>query len=163
MGLETTYTPINGLEAKKILKSMMLERFDKIPLLKEGNAFKQVELGFDLYFKCYPADCPVPIAEWQLQIGLKDGEDLEFDKDKKKLELLKEKRDKMMENIDRIDEFLAKHAPEELFEDRESDSEGVGSAGVPDELRVRHNLLIPMIQTSKSGRRSETLVNPIVK
>jgi hypothetical protein len=152
MSLESTYTPITGLEAKKLLKSMMNERIDKIPYLKEGNAFKQIEIGFELIFSAYPPDCPVPVAEWQTLIGLPEGEDAEFDKDKKKLELLMEKRNQILENVERIDKFLEKYAPREEYTDIEKDN------GIPDELRLAHNLPLPMIQTSKSGTRTEVSV-----
>lgn len=154
MAYETILEPINGEEARKVLKSMMIERIDKIPMLKVGNAFKQLKLGFELIFEAYPKDCPVPIAEWQLLMGLKEGDDIEFDKDVKKLEILKEKRAEVAENLDRIDSFLEKYAPTEIITDIESDD------GVPDELRVRHGLKVPMLHTSPTGKKNEVMVDP---
>ena len=153
MSLETTLTPINGMEAKKILKSQMLECIDKIPYLREGNAFKQIEVGFELIFSAFPPDVPVPIAEWNLLIGLKKGDDVAFDKDKAKLALLKERRAEIAENLEKIDTFLKEHCPTEIYTVSDSDN------GTPDELRSRHGLGIPMLKTDENGNKSEVVVS----
>lgn len=150
---ETILEPINGQEAKQILKSQMEQRIDMIPLLKIGNAFKKIEVGFELIFSAFPADCPVPSAEWQILIGLKEGEDPIFDFDVKRLDMLWEKRKKIAENLQKLDEFLAKYNPTETFKDVTSDN------GTPDELRVEHGLKVPMLHISPSGRKNEVLVN----
>lgn len=157
MSLETTYSPLNGLEIKEILKrvkQLLTERIDKIPYLKEGNAYKQAELHYFFEMTCYPADCPVPTAEWNTLIGLKEGEDAEFDTDKKKIELLVQKRAAILKNAEKIDEFLRKHAPTVTIENTIADK------GVPDEVRIQNGLKVPMVQTSKSGAKTEVLVNP---
>jgi hypothetical protein len=153
MQLDTTLTPINGIEAKKILKSQMNENIDKIPYLREGNAYKQIEVGFELIFSAYPADVPVPIAEWNILIGLRKGENAAFDRDKAKLEVLKDLRAEIAENLDKIDKFLEKHCPTEIFTVVDSDG------GTPDELRAKHDLLLPMLKTDSNGRKSEVMVS----
>lgn len=153
-GIETTLTPVNGAEAKKILKSQMEKRIDKIPYLSEGNAFKRIVIGFDLIFEAFPPDCPVPSAEWQILIGTPNGEDLEFDRDIKKLEMLEEKKLEFIKTIERIDKFLAKHRVVETIQVKESDNE------TPDELRIKHGLKIPVIKTSVAGTRIETKIAP---
>lgn len=153
MPLETILEPINGQEAKEILKSMMNQRIDKIPLLKVGNAFKQITLGFDLIFQAFPADCPVPSAEWQILIGLDNGDDPDFSRDIKKIEMLEARREQLVNNLEKIDEFLAKYHPTEELGITESDN------GIPDELRMNHNLKLPMLHTSPSGKKTEVLVD----
>lgn len=153
-GIETTLTPINGAEAKKILKSQMEKRIDKIPYLSEGNAFKRIVIGFELIFQAFPPDCPVPSAEWQLLIGLPNGEDLEFDLDVRKLEILEEKKQEYIAALERIDKFLDKYRVHKVLEVKESDNE------TPDELRVQHGLKVPVIKTSTSGIRTEVKVPP---
>lgn len=152
MPVETTLTPINGAEIKKILKHLMEQRIDKIPMLKEGETYKQVTVGFELILTAFPADRPVPTAEWEILIGLEDGEDLVFDKDKQKLKELKDKRNILTESIARIDKFLSKHGPTEVIKEIESDN------GTPDELRERANLKIPVVKTSTSGAKSEIMM-----
>jgi hypothetical protein len=151
---QTILEPINGEEARKILKSMSNQAIDKIPMLRVGNAYKRIELGFELIFKAFPADCPVPSAEWQLLLSLKDDEDVEFSKDVEKLEIMREHRDKIVNNLQRIDAFLAKHSPEFTQTVIDSDEE------VPDEMRIRHKLKVPMVHTAASGTKTEVLVNP---
>lgn len=152
--IETTLTPINGAEAKKIIKSQMEKRIDKIPMLSEGNAFKRLVIGFELIFEAFPPDCPIPSAEWQILIGTPNGEDLEFDRDVKKLEMLENKKLEFIETIERIDKFLSKHRIAEVIQVKESDNE------TPDELRIKHGLKVPVIKTSTSGARIETKVAP---
>lgn len=153
MALETILEPINGQEAKEILKSMMNERIDKIPLLKVGNAFKQIKVGFELIFEAFPADVPVPMAEWEILLGIKEGEDIKFDEFLNNLDKLKDKRAKIAEKLSKIDTFLEKHNPMVVDTIIESDN------GTPDELRVKHDLKLPMLHTSPSGKKSEVMVN----
>lgn len=152
--VETTLTPIDGAEAKKILKSQMEKRIDKIPMLSVGNAFKRIVIGFDLTFEAFPADCPVPSAEWQILIGLPEGDDLEFDEDVRKLEILEHKKEELEKSIERITKFINKHKIVEEIKVKESDNE------TPDELRVKHGLKIPVIKTSLSGVRTEARIPP---
>lgn len=150
--IETTLTPINGAEARKIIKSQMESKIDKIPYLSEGNAFKRIVVGFELIFEAFPPDCPVPTAEWEILIGLPEGEDAIFDNDVKKLEALEKKREELLSSVERIEKFLTKYKKAEVIEVKESDN------GVPDELRVKHNLKIPVIKATGTGTRIETRV-----
>lgn len=153
MGYETILEPINGQEARKILKSLAAQGIDKIPMLSIGNAYKQISLGFVLKFSAFPPDCPVPSAEWQILMGVETGDDIEFDKDVKKLEFLREKKAELEANVAKIDKFLKKYNPSGTVEIIDSDN------GVPDELRIAHGLKVPMLHTAPSGRKTEVLVN----
>lgn len=149
---ETTLTPINGADVKKILKSQMEKRIDKIPMLSEGNAFKRLVIGFELIMEAFPPDCPVPSAEWQILIGTPIGDDLEFDMDVRKLEVLEERLIELQANAERIIKFLKKYKTVEEIEVKESDND------TPDELRIKHGLKIPVIKTTTSGMRTETKI-----
>jgi hypothetical protein len=152
MSLEATATPLNGMEVRKACKNKLKEFIDALPMLKEGNAFKQADIKMSYRMKAYPADCPVPTGDFQMLIGLAEGEDAEFDKDKKKLELLIEKRNIILENVNKINNFLNKCmtiTEEDII---------IKDNGIPDEVRIANKLPVPMIQT-QMGRRSEILVN----
>ncbi len=152
MSLESTASPLHGGEIKKACKNKIKEFIENLPMLKEGNAFKQADIKMSFRMKAYPADCPVPTGDFQMLIGLEEGEDAEFDKDKKKLELLIEKRNAILENANKINAFLNKHM------NIVDGDVAIKDNGIPDEVRIANNLPIPMIQTSM-GRRSEILVN----
>lgn len=152
MSLEPTYTPLNGSEIKKAVKMQQIALIEKIPYLKEGNAYKQAEIMFEFQMKAYPADCPVPAGEWQLLIGLKAGDDVEFDKDRLKLQMLEEKRNLLLEQVNQINNFLNKHI--HIFDEVVT----IKDNGIPDEVRIAHGLPVPMISTSPTGKKNEISV-----
>lgn len=152
MSYQTTLTPINGAEIKKIAESVFVENIGKVPMLREGLAFKQVRIHFRMLVEAYPEDCPTPAGGFQILIGLDEGIDTEFDKDAKKLDFLEQKLHKTLENAKRIQDFLAKHRP--TF-DKIID---LSDDGIPDELRIAHKLKIPVI-AHKGGKTFETHID----
>lgn len=152
MAYETTLTPINGAEIKKIAESVFVEQIAKVPMLREGLAFKQVKLHFRILVEAYPEDCPCPAGGFQVLIGLDEGIDAEFDKDAKKLDLLEEKLMNILANAERIQKFLQQHRPtfDKII--------NLSDEGIPDELRIAHKLKIPVI-AHKNGRSFETYID----
>lgn len=152
MSYQTTLTPINGAEVKKIAESVFVENIAKVPMLREGLAFKQVKIHFRILVEAYPEDCPCPAGGFQIIIGLDEGTDVEFDKDVKKLDLLEQKLHATLNNAETIQKFLQKHRP--TF-DKVID---VSDEGIPDELRIAHKLKIPVI-AHKNGKTYETHID----
>lgn len=152
MSYETTLTPINGLEIKKIAESEFINHIAKVPMLREGLAFKQVRIHYRILVEAYPEDCPCPAGGFQVLIGLDEGIDAEFDKDAKKLDLLEQKLYAILANAERIQKFLKQHRP--TFDQIIT----VSDEGIPDELRISHKLKIPVI-AHKNGRSFETYID----
>lgn len=156
--VESTYTPINGAEAKKALKSNTSTRIDSIAGFKLGLAFHKLKIEYTMKATAYPADVPVPEAEFAFIINSPDlekqSEILEhFDK----IEILEAKRERLLEGIAMIDKILDIARP--IYNLKETLSAG----DAPDELRIAEGLPVPMIKTGLGGRKSEVYIEAGVK
>lgn len=150
--LESTATHINGLEARRMLKSNVNERIDKIPYLTQGNAFPRFKAEYAFVITCYPSDCPVPEGEFVIAINSPEVTKAELQEHFSEIEVIEAKRERLLEGIALCDKILDLVRPVTIIE------ETLSAGNIPDELRIREGLPIPMIKT-ENGRRSEVYVD----
>lgn len=137
------YEPINGKEARQILKHDHNEKVDKIYLFKEGAAFHRLHIMYAMTCTCYPADCPVPTLEFEIARSAKGyNENEDYIQQADKIKSLETKREELVSGIERIDKILSVIRPV-------VEIEGDLQAGdIPDKLRVEHGLSVPRIITT---------------
>jgi hypothetical protein len=146
---ETTYKPIDGLEAKKALRILFDEAVDKIPLLRQGNAFDRIKLQYGVVVTAFPSDVPVPEMEFTKIIETTESAEGQFSLRYKKIEELNERRKSLVSLIERIDKVLDVIAPETEIVDE------VSAGDTPDELRERLGLPLTVLAKNKQGHRAE--------
>ena len=154
---ESTYTPMNGLELKDLLKKRTVEAIDKIPYLRAGNAFHKAKIIWAMTMTAHPADCPVPEAEYNICVAkpeVTSGEIAEALKHEDKVTKLEAKREALVKSIEQIDKVL------EIIRPKDESQEELNAGNTPDELRVANGMPIPMIVKTNSGARVERFVDP---
>lgn len=151
--VESIYEPINGLEAKKILKHNTNRRIDDIHGFKFGLAFHRLRIDYVMSVTAYPADCPVPEAEFSFIINAPDLEkQSNLLEHFNKIEVLENKKARLLEGIALIDKILDVARPVYELQDN------LNAGDTPDELRMQEGLEVPVIRTSLGGKRSEIFV-----
>lgn len=139
------YEPINGKEARLVLKKSVNNQIDTnrdMSLFKEGNAFHRIEMCYALTVTCYPADCPVPEMEIIEAInapGLTTKEREEIEKTKDNVKLIDTKIEKLHNQIAKL--LAMKNQVQPVIEIEEIHSAG----NIPDELRKEFDLPVPQI------------------
>lgn len=149
--LEATYTPITGAEGNKLIKLAINKKVDLMYLLKQGNSFHRFRVIGAIKVEAFPKDVPVPEIDFDFVIETKKATNGDFDKDFIKIDQLKAKRDKLKIALEKIEATLATVAPVEKIDIE------LNANNKPDELRIEHNLPVPMIQR-KGGSVNEVLV-----
>src|SRR4051812_43743282 len=127
---QPTYEPINGLEGRKLLKRDVSEKIDKLPLMNGGNSFHRFHAVYSLIITAFPADCPVPTAEYEFARNAPEfDQNLHYIEGKTKSDELQTLKDNLLAHIEKIDKVLAVIRPT-------IEIEGDLNAGdIPDELR----------------------------
>lgn len=151
--VESTYTPMNGSEAKKALNNNTRNRIDGISGFKMGLAFHKLKIEYEMKVTAYPADVPVPEAEFAFIINSPDLEkQSELLENFDKIEILEAKKERLLQGIRDIDKILDIARP--IYEIKAT----LDAGDAPDELRIQEGLPVPMIKTGLGGRKSEVYV-----
>lgn len=159
------YNPLTGKDVRTIAKLRIDNEIDKLPYLREGNAFHNVNVQIAVVITAYPADVPVPNL------------DLEFDINSKALDEIEEFKNQVeaaetianrIERLSAIEEDIVtkiENVRNELLEKRaklvyESELDPSFDGNVPDKTRIENGLPVTVEKVEK-GKRVETKIAPI--
>lgn len=149
--LEATYTSINGSEANKIIKSEIGKKVDLMYLLKQANTFHRIHITGNIKVECYPKDVPVPEIEFDFMKETPEATAGNFNKEFIKIDELKAHRDKLIIALEKVNVTLSTVLPSEEI------NIDLDAGNKPDELRLDHNMPIPMIKRD-GGSVTEVMV-----
>lgn len=159
------YNPLTGKDIRTIAKLRINNEIDKLPYLREGNAFHNVNVQIVIVITAYPADVPVPNL------------DLEFDIPSNLLDEVGEYKNQLgvaeaiankIENLAAIEEALVQRIENiraDLLEKRaalvyESEIDPSFNGNTPDQTRIENGIPVTIERVEK-GKRVETKIAPM--
>lgn len=149
MSIETTLTPINGKEAKDLIKLQISKILEQTPGLDFATSYHKLEIKGEIKLSAYPADTPVPKIELNFSLDAPLLGTEEIQNDLERIMILEAKREELLGLLVKLNETLDKVNPqtESTFE--------LDAGSEPDNLRIQEGLPIPIVRKS-GGRYIET-------
>ena len=154
----STYRPLTGREIREAIKLRLIQEVDKLPHLREGNSFHNVNVQLAIVITAYPDDVPTPNLDINFDLPSKGYEDLEIAvrQINKAEELVTkyEEAERMIEGLKGLMHEIVEKRNTLVFE-HESEQEFNGN--IPDKTRVEHGLSVTVEKVEK-GRKNEVKV-----
>lgn len=150
--VQTTSTPINGEEARKIIEQQFDHLLEHTPGLDFASAYHKFTVKGEFEIGAYPADTPTPRKEIEFDVNSiattrKENEEvLEYTK------RLNTIREELLFRLQEVNDLLDVYNPITRVEfDLTTDDNGESK---PDKLRIEQGLPIPVV-TKAGGRNVE--------
>lgn len=159
------YNPLTGKDIRTIAKLRIDNEIDKLPYLREGNTFHNVNVQIAVVITAYPADVPVPNLDLEFDIKSKALDEIaEFSEQVEAAETIANR----IERLAAIEEELVakiESVRNNLLEKRaaivyESEIDPSFDGNIPDKTRIENGLPVTVEKVEK-GKRVETKIAPM--
>lgn len=157
MAFQTTATPLNGEEARRLIELTIKRILDQTPGLDVASAYHRITIRQTFEISAYPSDIPTPSKEIEFNVDSLSTKRGENEEHFAYLSRLETQRDELIATLEKITDVLDKANPVIKAEIPELHTLNQAGESEPDRLRIEQGLPIPVV-TKESGRMVEGYV-----